>query len=323
MFSKILVPLDGSSLAEEAIGTAAAIARVSHAEIDVVLVHQPIPFAGIEEASWNAEQWNKEHQYLEGIIDELMSSAKVPATHSVMRGEAVDMICRRAWNVGADLIVMTSHGRTGLSRAWLGSVADSVLRHSTVPVLMLHPLATKEGRLAAHHAFKRILVPVDGSSVAADIISSAASLAHCGGAVIDLLRVVEPVPLATMEIGIPYASPALVPDDEATAHAAEEAGRHVADLARTASQLGITANAHVLVAEHAAPAIVDYAAAHSIDCIAMTTHGRGASRLVMGSVVDKVLRASAVPMLLYRPSNKPIEARLTQRGFATGLAPAT
>src|SRR5512133_3166774 len=111
MFSKILIPLDRSSLAEQAIGQAVAIARASHAEIDVVLVHDPLPFAGYGDAPWNAEQWSDENRYVESIATEIASGAGVPVTHTVVRGAPVEMICGRARDVNADLVVMTSHGR--------------------------------------------------------------------------------------------------------------------------------------------------------------------------------------------------------------------
>src|SRR3954470_4384973 len=137
MFTKILVPLDRSALAEQALGRAAAIARASHATIDVVLVHQPLPAAGWSDLPANADMWGDEHTYLETVARELSSGAGIPATHAMLRGNPVEMICMHAKDVRTDLIVMTSHGRTGLSRAWMGSVADGVLRHSSLPVLML------------------------------------------------------------------------------------------------------------------------------------------------------------------------------------------
>ena len=127
MFRKLLIPLDRSPLAEQAIGQAAAIARAAHAAIDVVLVHQPAAFAGFNDAPWNDDESKYEQKYVEAVAAELSSGAGVPVTHGVVGGEAVDMICKRAWDVDADLTVMTSHGRTGLSRAWLGS-ADHARR---------------------------------------------------------------------------------------------------------------------------------------------------------------------------------------------------
>ena len=302
MFRKLLVPLDRSPLAEQAVGQAAAIARASHAEIDVILVHQPLPFAGFSDEPWNAEQWNDEEKYLEWIASELASGASLKATHSVLRGEAVDMICKRAWEVDADLIVMTSHGRTGLSRAWLGSVADGVLRHSAVPVLMLRPVESKADRLAAHHLFEHILVPLDGSSLAADILSSASALGRCSGARVTLLRVVQPVPLMTVDVDMSFTYPPFIQDDEATQHLVEEAKQQLDETShRLAAETGIEVDAHIVVSGRIAQAIMDFASGHAVDVITMSTHGRGASRFLLGSVADKVLRGSALPMLIHRP----------------------
>ena len=302
MFTKILVPLDRSPLAEQALGAAAAIARTSKAGIDLLLVHQPFPFDGFGDAPWNALEREDEHKYLEAIVAELATGADVPATHALVNGEAVEMICKRARDSEADLIVMTSHGRTGLSRVWIGSVAMGTIKQAAVPVLMLRPVKTPDDRKAAHRLFNKILVPVDGSALAADVIAPALSLAKCAGATIELLRVVEPVPLVTADVGMPFAYPPLLQDDAATNHLLEEARFEVAELAKRLGETeGVKVNATAIVSGHVSNAIIDFARAHDVDLIAMATHGRGASRLLFGSVADKVVRACALPMLLLRP----------------------
>jgi nucleotide-binding universal stress UspA family protein len=302
MFTKLLVPLDGSPLAEQAIGQAAAIARASQAEIDVVLVHQPLTFGAFADAPWSADQWNDDHRYLESIVEELVSGSSVSATHAVVRGDTVEMICQRAWDIEADLIVMTSHGRTGLSRAWLGSVADGVLRRSSIPVLVLRPVETKTDRRAAHHLFSRVLIPLDGSTLSTDILSPAFSLARCCGANVTLIRVVQPIPVVTLDAGIPYAFPPVAQDSGATDRLVAEAKQQLDQVANHhAGQGGTTVDTHVVVAGHVAQGIIDFARSHETDVIAMSTHGRGSSRFLMGSVADKVLRGSGLPMLLHRP----------------------
>lgn len=302
MFKRLLVPLDGSPLAEQAVGQAAAIARASRADVELVLVHQPLPFAGFNDTPWSAAQPNAEDAYLVRIVRELASGASVAATAMVLRGETVEMICGRARDIDADLIVMTSHGRTGLSRAWLGSVADGVLRRSAIPVLVLRPVDNKADRLAAHHLFKHILVPLDGSGLASDILVSAADLARCGGARITLLRIVPPVPLLTVDVDMAFTYPPIVQDDAATAKLVEEATQQLDEQARRlADETGINVDAHVVVGGRIAQAIVDFASGHAVDAIAMSTHGRGVSRFLLGSVADKVLRAGACPILLHRP----------------------
>lgn len=302
MFRKLLVPLDRSSLAEQALGPAAAIARASHAEIDLVLVHQPVPLAGFADVAWNPEQAVDEDKYLESVARELVTGGSVSTTHAVLRGDAVGMICARAHDIGADLIVMTSHGRTGFSRAWIGSVADGVMRQSAIPVLVMRPVESEMDQLAAHHLFKRVLVPLDGSALATEILSPAIGVAHCTKARLVLIRIVQPVPLVTSDVGMAFVYPPVIQDDDATRSVAEEAKRDLAEIAYTLAGQGVTnVETHVIIASNVPRAIINFAADHSVDAIAMSTHGRGASRLFVGSVADKLLRASGVPILLKRP----------------------
>lgn len=301
MFRRLLVPLDRSSLAEQAVGQAAAIARACHAALDLVLVHQPLPFAGFGDAPWNASQIDDEEAYLESIAEEVTMGAGVETAHAVVGGEAIEMICRRAWEVEADLVVMTSHGRTGLSRAWIGSVADGVVRHSAAPVLMLRPVERKTRETVARHLFGRILVPLDGSVLAADILPAAASLARSGAGRLTLLRIVQPVPLIAAESGIPFAYPPALQDDPATDRLVADAREQMSDVSRRLCREGVDAEAHVITAANIARAILDYSRGHAMDAIAMSTHGRGMSRLLVGSVADKVLRGSGLPMLMHRP----------------------
>ena len=300
MFTKLLIPLDRSPVAEQALGQAVAIARASKAELDLVLVHEPFPYDGVVDAPWNFELWNEGTQYLESMEAEISSGSSVPVTHAIFRGDPADMICRRIGDVHADLVVMTSHGRTGLSRARMGTVADGVLRHSTVPVLMLRPIEGTTQRSAAHHLFKHVLVPVDGSALSTEVFAAATSLANCSGARLSLLSVVEPIPQISADAGILY-MPALV-DEPAMKQVSDQATKQLEELARRLrDETGAEIDAHVVVDPHVAQAILDFARTHDIDVVAMSTHGSGMSRFLLGGIADKVLWGSQVPMLLYRP----------------------
>jgi nucleotide-binding universal stress UspA family protein len=227
-------------------------------------------------------------------------------THAAPKGEVVETICSRIGDTQADLIVMTSHGRTGLSRAWLGSVADGIVHHATIPVLMLRPIEGKARLLAAHHLFKRILVPLDGSAPSAEVLSAAASLARCSKAIVSLLRVVQPVPLISLDAGVPYASMAAIVDDPATKLLVNDAEEQLGDVARQLrEQTGVDVDAHAILEPRVASAILDFARAHDADVIAMSTHGRGLSRFLLGSIADKVLRGSGTPVLIYHPVANP------------------
>lgn len=305
MLSKILVPLDRSSLAEQAIAQAGSIARGAHAAVDVVLVHEPFPFAGYVDLPWTTDDSTAEQMYVEAIADEIKSGANVPATCAVMRGAPAEMICQRADDVAADLIIMTSHGRTGFSRTWLGSVADAVMRHAVVPVLMLRPEQAVGHRGVVEKTLRRILVPFDGSALATEILPVAVDLARATHATITLLRVVPIVPVILPydpTMAISYLP--LIPDAPATKRLVEEATEQVEAVSRQLhEESDVPVDAHVIVGEHVAKSIAEFIEARMIDIVAMSTHGRGSSRLVLGSVADKVLRASRVPVLLRRPVN--------------------
>jgi len=301
MFKKILVPLDRSALAEQAIGQAALIARGAAAEIELVLVHAPFPFAGYSASPWEEAEWSADHKYLEAVADDLNSGSSVPVTHAVMRGAPAECICERA--LDADLVVMTSHGRTGLSRAWLGSIADSVVRHTSAPVLMLRPGKTSTPRAVARHGFRHILVPIDGSDLAGEALGPAIQLAKAIGADLTLFRAVPSIPLlAAYDATIPLGHEPMVVDQEASDALRLQVKRELGALAERLHDVhGLTVMFDVATSAQSADAIVQFARAYDIDCIAMTTHGRGGSRLLLGSVADKVLRGSGLPVLLRRP----------------------
>ena len=304
MFTKLLVPLDGSALAERAIGPAALIARASGAAIELVLVHDSF-------ASDRFKRSATERQYLATIARELRNGAAVVASHAVLESALpIDCICEHARAVNADLVVMTSHGRAGLSRAWTGSVMDGVLRRASIPVLVIRPADEKAGRLETRRLFKRIMVTLDGSPFASKILAGASALARCNDATIMLLQVVQPVRLMTVDVDLSLASYPRVEDAEATGHLVDRAKQHLGAVAAALAAEGIAVETEVVIADHVASAIVDWAHGCRIDAIAMSTHGHGPLRLLQGSVAEEVLRASDVPLLLQRPIVKRAEPPL-------------
>ena len=325
MFTNLLIPLDRSPLAEQAIGHAAAIAHACHASVDVMMVSESgeFPVRDDEPAS-NGGDLDADERYVRNIASELARTAAISTTHAVLRGNVVASIADRARAIGADLIVMTSHGRTGLSRAWLGSVADGVIRSSRAPVLMLRPLQELTPPHMPRDSYRRILVPLDGSVEALEILEAAAALAHCNNAHITLLRVVRPVPLITGDASLAVVYPMVLPDDVATAGIVAQAKAELAAVAHTlAKQDNLDVEQHVIVADHVAQAVLDFARVSCADMIAMSTHGRGASRVLIGSMADKVVRGSGLPVLLYRPSTAPPVTLIDSAREEDWLAPAT
>jgi nucleotide-binding universal stress UspA family protein len=304
MFTKLLIPLDGSGLAEQAVGRAAALARAAHAQLELLIVHQPLAHAGFPSTPWDDDNWKGDQQYVNFLAGEIASGASVPASAMILRGSAAETICQHARDVGAELIVMTTHGRTGLSRIWLGSVADAVVRLSSVPVLVLPPVRAKMSWRGTVKPFANILVPHDGSALSAAALPLAIELARLTGAEITLFRVMQPVPaLIPVDSMMPTAVTPIIPDVEATARLLGDVQRETAETAaRAAGDFGLSVRGVVEVGEHVSDAIVTFAHANSTDVIVMATHGRGASRWLLGSVADKVLRASGLPVVLQRPA---------------------
>ena len=304
MFARVLVPVDHSRLAEQAIGRAAAIAHACHGHLDVVLVHGTDPFAPLGDEPFVAEALLREEEaYVADLARDLTTRLDVPATGAVVRGDVVSGIVARARDVGADLIVMTSHGRTGLSRSWLGSVADGVIRAAGIPVLMLRPSRTTTPVPVLAKPFRSVMVPLDGSATSRRALHAASALAQASGARMMLLRVVQPIPLITAETPKALLS-TLGADPARTDRTVDEARKELADITKSLMAQGVvSASAEVVVAERVAQAIIDYARSHGAHLIAMATHGRGASRLLIGSVADKVLRSSGTAMLLLRATD--------------------
>lgn len=324
MINRVLVPLDRSPFAEQAIGRAAAIARATGAMLDLLLVHEIFGtrFSGSPTA--DADTLAGEQRYLQQIAAEVCEGASLTVTGGVHRGPAAATICERAGETGANLIVMTTHGRVGLARMALGSVADEVVRNSTTPVLLLRPIENENDRRSAHHLFKRILVPLDGSGAAAAILPAAVAVARACGATMVLLRVIPPVPIvAPFESQAPAAYAPLIPDETATGYLLSIVAADLDEMASRVSRADhIAVESDVIVSERAGPAIVDYARAHAMDLVAMSTHGRGASRLLLGSVADKVLHDSGVPVLLQRPGADSAEQSADMEAGIVGQLPS-
>lgn len=244
---------------------------------------------------------SKQVHYIHDKAEQLSSARDMTVGHALRRGDVADQICARAVEVGADMIVMGTHGRTGLARMVVGSVADAVVRRATIPVLLLRSSGGASSARTLPLPFRRILVPIDDSLQSRAIFDAVAAVAERGVTELVLLRVVAPVP-SVMDATFPYGYVSGPPDETATRYLVSAADR---ELTGAAVDLGertrCDVDPHVIVARHAAPAIVGFAKQYGADMIAMTTHGRGASRLVVGSVAGRVLRDAGLPVLVVRP----------------------
>ena len=279
---KIVIPLDGSSDAESALGPGVALARRWQAELILIRVTAPLLTAAPElYPSLGHEFTQQARDAAEVYLKEVQ--ARYPDLTSHLFGpigspkERIEAVAREA---ESDLIVMASHGRTGLARWLLGSTAEYVLRHSHCPVLLLRP----DFDLSPGHEFGHVLVPVDGSEGAKQVVSQVAPYLKAGAQV----TVLRASGLTARDYTM------LNSPDEVTNYLA-----HLAEQLRHIDAAGFQTE-HVVVDGVAADSIVAYAHKHQCDLIAMATHGRtGFRRFVLGSVTERVSRHAECPVLAF------------------------
>jgi nucleotide-binding universal stress UspA family protein len=300
MFTTILVPLDRSPFAEAALPSARWIASGTGARLHLFLAHQPVPvLAGVAEALASApapdlEAVTRERSYLADAASSLEQAYGESVRTNVGEGPAGTEIVEEAARIGADLIVMATHGRGALGRFWLGSVADHVVRHISVPILLVRPGELGSGA----PEIRGILVPLDLSQLSMTILDPLVEFAALAQAPVTLLHVVS-LRAHTAAPGVPYPiaeDPCLLDVQRANAEC---------QLEMVAGELrlrGIAVSTRVVIASHAAAGVLDTLAEPGYDLVALATHGdSGIRRLLLGSVTSQVIRGSAKRVLVLRP----------------------
>jgi nucleotide-binding universal stress UspA family protein len=297
----VLVPLDGSAFSEQAISVACSIAERWHAPLRLARVHLPLASEVhcadglvVVDDQRDFEARLRDAAYLEERR-EVGGEAGIETV--LLQGPAVSAaLAFDAQQSGARLVVMTTHGRGGLSRLLMGSVATGVVQRSPAPVLLLRP-----GRVDAPRRFRRILVPLDGGDLARSILSHVERLAEPGARFV-LLTVVEPASWAW-----PDAAGVAMPDVRQQVEAAQATLDEQAEGLRAR---GFDVESRVCVGRHCAQEILAVAGAIDAELIALATHGRsGLARAALGSVADEVVRGTHVPVLLHHPSGRPADRR--------------
>ncbi|HEY8257445.1 MAG TPA: universal stress protein [Gemmatimonadales bacterium] len=297
--TRLLVPLDGSAFGETALPLAAAVAerRGSKLELVTVLASPSDPdVAATVTAGIEAEMRTRAQTYLEGLAERVQRQFDIDVGVTALDGEIASAIAAHAMADPPELIVMSTHGRTGPSRFILGSVADRLIRQLHCPFILVHPATpSANGELPAA---ARVLVPLDGSRSAESVLDEVARLFSASLVTLHLVRVVAPAEVVPM--AAPMALPAIVPGQiEARLASAREY------LERTASKLrktGWHVKQEVLTEWMPSTGVHTYAIAHECDLIAIATRGLGGvQRMLLGSVADRVIRDSATPVLVVNP----------------------
>jgi nucleotide-binding universal stress UspA family protein len=303
MLRTILVPLDGSALAERALPIACDIARRAGGAVQVVRAHVPIAVVGAtaEGAIFSQDMLaaddalrQRAQKYADEVATKYAAEWGLRVTPVCEDGSPAGLITDIADRTDADLIVMTTHGAGGFTPDWLGSVADSVIRHSHRPVLAL---PENDARLGEPFTLRRILVTLDGSDRASAILPIARDLAIAFGAGIDLIRVVAPYVPGDVVATLAADRPDPFGIDAETVHAKKS----LSDAGAELEKAGLKVTHTVRVDLSPTRCLLEHVKETTPDCLAIATQGRGVSRIFLGSVADKLIRSAGRPVLVLRP----------------------
>ncbi|NHX38466.1 MULTISPECIES: universal stress protein [Haloarcula] len=280
MFDRILVPTDGSPGSERAFEVAAALASTHDATVHVLSVideHGPTD-------DWDYDGDSPAEAFIESQTNHVDTDG-LSVTAAVREGVVHDGVLDYSDENSIDLIVMGTHGRTGVRRFLLGSITEKVVRLADVPVL-----SVKADAEPGTVSFDDILLPTDGSSGAAAAIEPTGALASETDATVHLLSVVD-----TRSLGIDVGSTVIVDELESVAtDAIENAADRLSGMGVETVETAIS---------HGIPyrAILDAIEDSGADLVVIGTHGRtGVDRYLLGSVAEKLVRTSPVPVMTVR-----------------------
>jgi nucleotide-binding universal stress UspA family protein len=304
MYKRILVPLDGSATAEQALPYAQLVARPLVAKIELLRVFSPPPSElsdparGIYLDQVSDTFKNLAEDYLKEKAAHLKEAGFSVSTN-VLEGEAASIIVDETEKHPETLIVMSTHGRSGITRWTMGSVTDKVLRATGYPMLIIHSGSTEPAKPGTD--LEDIIVPLDGSPMAEQVLPHAIALSKALDIGITLLRA---IPSAAEYFS--YMDYPLPNYDELYQQVVADARQYLEAMKSQVSGLGAPRVATRLVYGNAAGAINDCAREMPNSAVAMTTHGRsGVGRWVMGSVADRVVRHAEGPVLVVRAFETP------------------
>jgi len=269
MVKKILTALDGSKTSESVIP-----------HLELLLASEDADVTLVQVVSGNApERLHQATAYLNRVAAGLRAKGAVVET-DVRSGAPAFELANLAAGGGFSLLLMCSRGKSGLKRILLGSVAEEVLRRSTVPVMIVHP----QSKPAEKSRPRKIVVPLDGSARSASILPHVAALAKAFGARLLFMTIVEP----RAKSGYPV----------------EIVARNLFREQKKLHRLGIPTELAIRYGDPVEE-ILSFSDVQKADLIALSTHGRsGMERARYGSVTESVLRKCAIPLLILRTAGK-------------------
>lgn len=289
MYKKILIPLDGSKLAEQILPYARFLARALGIPVELLRVNDPARLPAYSPPLQGSD-------YLEAVARSFPDINSV--TREVALGEAAVVIADRDADQAQTLIAMATHGRSGAQRWLLGSVADKVLHGTRNHLLLVRPGQEAIGEGEA--VLKTVVVPLDGSDLAETVLPYVTELARKAKLEMILLRVYSILPPA-------YVAEGYILDFERLARGIkDEAQSYLERRSKECRDTGVDRVSPVLLEGDPADEIIAYAKRTPDNLVAMCTHGRsGVGRWVMGSVTERVVRHSGDPVLVIRAAPAP------------------
>lgn len=294
MYKTILVPLDGSQLAEQALPLAATLARAQDSKLIITRAVHLVNETASTFRTAQTEAMTKAETYLDGIALKLRVEGLTVET-SVDYATPVDGILGEIDVSDVDLVVMTTHGRSGLSRLVYGSVAESVLTYSPVPVIMVR-VATEEPVPIEVQPHPTLLVPLDGSAFAEEALPHAMAMAQALQAEIALLEVHVPPDLGEHDV---YAKSGEI--GARLTREQEHIEGYLSGLAHHVREMGLPVRS-IIRAGDVVQTILEEGWTVGATMIVMATHGQsGMRRTLFGSTAFNVLRHSVLPVMLIRP----------------------
>lgn len=301
MYNRILVPLDGSPLAERVLSYVRVLAKGFGAHVELLQVFSPAP-EGLADPGHDhyvdqidANRRSRALDYLHRVTPSI-GCVGVEVSCTVESGDPDAWIVSAAEKEPDTLIAMSTHGRSGTARLILGSITDKVLHSTNAPVLMLRP--EDEDTSLTEGDLKHVIVPLDGSPLAEQVLPHVVSLAKTMGLTVTLLRV------ATHRQDGPLVN-------------------YLAEIREKLGRAGLSSVESRTIGDHPAETIVTVARETPYSMVAMTTHGRsGIRRAVLGSVTDHVVRHCGEPVLVVRAADKAgewgPEREVTEAGHSMG-----
>jgi nucleotide-binding universal stress UspA family protein len=296
MYTRLLIALDGSRLAEQVLPYARFLARALALPIDLIHAVDPEAIALLTDPEHNryadtvwGDKVNNGRTYLETVAHSFRGA---DVQCRVEKGRAEDVIIDKAAADKNTLIVLATHGRSGIQRWLLGSVADKVVHGASNHVFLIR--ADEQGDTSGEAPLKTVIVPLDGSALAEQVLPYAIALAKSAGLKLVLMRAYALPPSATgEEYGI-YT-------EELVKQIENEASEYLQKKLEEAKRQGVGDVESVVKFGYGATEIIALAHGTPASFVAMCTHGRsGINRWVLGSVTERVVRHSGDPVLIIR-----------------------